>query len=239
MHFKKKNEYTEDWENDPLTGSPEDIIIPPEMLPSELMEETEMGEEVPLEEEYEQTEESDLSEEKESLREEMENESLEESWGELAEEQTEEARYNPQFEEIEEKQERIRGGKSEGTTPPAANPRSRRTSRARGEFVSSRLNWLVADFQNITSSTYEAVMVASLRAREIARQQKIEIDKYFSKRADETQPVNEEESPQRGIDPFNHIKPTVLALQELKEEKIKFRYFNSSATDNPSSRAGS
>ena len=39
-----------------------------------------------------------------------------------------------------------------------------------------RLSWLVDDFEDITENIYEAIMVASRRAREIGRRQKQEIE---------------------------------------------------------------
>jgi len=88
-----------------------------------------------------------------------------------------------------------------------------------------RLSWLVDDFLGITDNIYEAVMVAARRARQVGRRQKQEIDSYNAT-VEATEIVNpeEDEAEEPGSDHFFHIKPTVKALRELKDEKIKYYY---------------
>jgi DNA-directed RNA polymerase subunit K/omega len=93
-------------------------------------------------------------------------------------------------------------------------------------FTGSRLSWLVTDFQGITNSVYEAVMVAANRARQVGRNQKREIDNWNSSQVLTPESIEQEETAEKGIDHFNHIKPTVQALSELKHQDIEFYYLN-------------
>jgi len=92
------------------------------------------------------------------------------------------------------------------------------------DFTGSKLTWLVDDFVGLTSSVYEAVMVASHRARQVGRQQKHEIDSYNSSQVLSPESIEAEEHAEKGIDHFQHIKPTIVALNELKEQSINY-YF--------------
>jgi len=108
----------------------------------------------------------------------------------------------------------------------ASRPRRASREKYQARFESeSRLNWLVTDFSGITTSVYEAVMVAAHRARQIGRRQKQQID-AFNNEVEATELVNvEDDTPEEpGIDHFHHIKPTVHALKELKEGKVAFYY---------------
>lgn len=87
-----------------------------------------------------------------------------------------------------------------------------------------RLNWLIDDFSGITDSVYQAAMIAAQRARRIGRRQKQEIDSWNDTHNILEQGVITEESPLQGIDNFHHPKPTMQALDELKHERLKFRY---------------
>jgi DNA-directed RNA polymerase subunit K/omega len=87
----------------------------------------------------------------------------------------------------------------------------------------SRLPWLIHDFTGITDNVYEGVMVAAVRARQIGRRQKHEIDAWYKSH----EPVDgqgEEEETEPGSDHFQHTKPTVKALDELAEKKLEYKY---------------
>jgi len=88
-----------------------------------------------------------------------------------------------------------------------------------------KLDWLVQDFEGITDSVYEGIMIAAHRARQIGRRQKQEID-AFNATIETTEITNseEEESDQPGVDHFHHVKPTILALNELKKGEINYHY---------------
>ncbi|MBM3325435.1 MAG: DNA-directed RNA polymerase subunit omega, partial [Calditrichaeota bacterium] len=87
-----------------------------------------------------------------------------------------------------------------------------------------RLNWLVHDFQGLSDNIYEAVMVAAHRARQIGRRQKREIEDFKSSLANVEESLDDENNANRGIDHFQHSKPTVLALKELRERKYRYYY---------------
>ncbi len=101
-----------------------------------------------------------------------------------------------------------------------------RPERKSTDFAGSKLTWLVNDFNHIDSivSVYEAVMVAAHRARQVGRLQKREIDNYNSSQVLTPESIEEEETSEKGIDHFNHIKPTIRALGELMEQKLEFHY---------------
>ncbi|NQU05008.1 MAG: DNA-directed RNA polymerase subunit omega [Calditrichaeota bacterium] len=87
-----------------------------------------------------------------------------------------------------------------------------------------RLPWFVNDFKGITESVYEAASIASARSRQIGRQQKQEIDNWFTAH-DITEGAEEvEEESEPGVDHFHHCKPTVKALRELTNQELKHRY---------------
>ena len=88
-----------------------------------------------------------------------------------------------------------------------------------------RLSWLVDDFEDITENIYEAIMIASRRARQIGRRQKQEIEALNST-LEVVDLINneEEEGPEPGVDHFHHMKPTIQALKELKEQHFTFSY---------------
>ncbi len=87
-----------------------------------------------------------------------------------------------------------------------------------------RLPWVVSDFDGITTSVYEAVMIAALRARQIGKRQKAEIDAWNASIELSEMTPEEEDAEEPGIDHFNHSKPTVKALYELKEQTVDYRY---------------
>ncbi|MBT3231261.1 MAG: hypothetical protein HN356_00455 [Calditrichaeota bacterium] len=91
----------------------------------------------------------------------------------------------------------------------------------------ARLDWLINDFEGITENVYEAIMISAIRARQIGRRQKQEIDAYNST-IEATEIVNpdDEGAEEPGLDHFHHIKPTIKALRELKEQDIKFYYLD-------------
>jgi len=99
-----------------------------------------------------------------------------------------------------------------------------RPERKSTDFAGSKLTWLVNDFNHINTSVYEAVMVAAHRARQVGRLQKREIDAYNSAQVLTPESIEEEETSEKGIDHFNHIKPTIRALDELMEQKLEFHY---------------
>lgn len=87
-----------------------------------------------------------------------------------------------------------------------------------------RLPWFVNDFKGKTESVYEAVLIASVRSRQICREQKQEIDNWFTAH-DITEGAEEvEDESEPGVDHFHHRKPTVQALQELTNQELKYRY---------------
>lgn len=89
---------------------------------------------------------------------------------------------------------------------------------------SLQLSWSVIDYDGITSNIYEAVMVAAHRARQVGRRQKREIDNWnITIEMSEITP-EEEDAEEPGIDHFNHPKPTVQAMHELKSGRFDFRY---------------
>lgn len=89
----------------------------------------------------------------------------------------------------------------------------------------SKLSWLINDFSEVSVSVYEAAMIASVRSRQIGRRQKQEVDNWFSAH-DITEGAEEEEESEPGVDNFNHPKPTIQALRELTNNKLKFRYLD-------------
>lgn len=101
-----------------------------------------------------------------------------------------------------------------------------RPERKSTDFAGSKLSWLVDDFTHVSSSVYEAVMVASHRARQVGRRQKREIDEYNSAQVLTPESIEEEETSEKGIDHFNHIKPTVQALDELMQKKFEYYYLD-------------
>jgi len=91
----------------------------------------------------------------------------------------------------------------------------------------SRLDFLINDFEGITENVYEAIMISAIRARQIGRRQKQEIDAYNSTiEASEIVNPDDESTEEQGLDHFHHIKPTIKALRELKEQEIKFYYLD-------------
>ncbi len=88
----------------------------------------------------------------------------------------------------------------------------------------SSLPWLVSDFQDISDSVYEAVMIAAARARQIGRRQKQEIDDWYKLNEPVDGSGEEQEESNPGVDHFEHPKPTVKALEELTSNKINFNY---------------
>lgn len=85
---------------------------------------------------------------------------------------------------------------------------------------------LIEDFSNISGSVYEAVMIASKRARQIGRTQKEEIDAW-NKSLESTmieEELTEEESSFPEKREFNFQKPIIQALSEMKSGKFTFHY---------------
>jgi DNA-directed RNA polymerase subunit K/omega len=99
-----------------------------------------------------------------------------------------------------------------------------RSERRQGDFSGSKLGWLVDDFHGVTESVYEAVMVAAHRARQVGRRQKREIDNYNSSQVLTPESIEMEETSEKGIDHFEHIKPTVHAMDELMRKNIDYYY---------------
>lgn len=99
-----------------------------------------------------------------------------------------------------------------------ADPRRRMAER------NVRLKWLVDDFEGITSSVYEAIMISAARARQVGRRQKLEIDAWNSSRQLDELDSDDLDLSEAGIDHFHHPKPTIQALFELKRRRIRFRY---------------
>jgi len=99
-----------------------------------------------------------------------------------------------------------------------------RPDRKSSDFAGSKLPWLVHDFGHATASVYEAVMIAAHRARQVGRIQKREIDAYNSSQVLTPESIEEEEASEKGIDHFNHIKPTIKSLGELMDNKLEYYY---------------
>lgn len=100
-----------------------------------------------------------------------------------------------------------------------------RPERRNVDFAGSKLSWLVNDFSHVSTSVYEAVMVAAHRSRQIGRKQKKEIDNYNNSTQSMTPEALDEEDPiEKGVDRFHHIKPTVQALDELMTKKFEYYY---------------
>lgn len=92
------------------------------------------------------------------------------------------------------------------------------------DFTGSRLPWLVDDFNGVTNSVYEAVMVAANRARQVGRRQKQEIDTWNKAQEPTPELMQAEETAEKGIDRFGHSKPTIQALGELKDGDYEYYY---------------
>jgi len=90
-------------------------------------------------------------------------------------------------------------------------------------LLGSILPWLLHDFKGITENVYEGIMVAAVRARQIGRWQKQEIDAWY-KFHEPVDGQGEEEEIEPGTDHFHHIKPTIKALDELALKKLNYRY---------------
>ncbi len=103
--------------------------------------------------------------------------------------------------------------------------RKERREKKNIEILRASLDWRIDDFEGVTESVYEAVMVAARRARQVGRRQKQEIDAWNTT-LEATEMINpeSEENDEPGIDHFHHVKPTVRALNELKDQKIKYYY---------------
>jgi len=101
-----------------------------------------------------------------------------------------------------------------------------RRERKYTDFTGSKLSWLVEDFHGVTDSVYEAVMVAAHRARQVGRRQKREIDAYNSSQVLTPESIEAEEHSEKGVDHFQHIKPTVAALDELKNGEFEYYYLD-------------
>ncbi len=86
---------------------------------------------------------------------------------------------------------------------------------------------LPEDFENKTSNVYEAIMVVARRARKIAADQKVEIEKSMQ-RIETNAEENIEEVLTPPIDSNNVYlkleKPTKIAFEELTRQEIDFEY---------------
>ncbi len=85
---------------------------------------------------------------------------------------------------------------------------------------------LVDDFKDVSSNVYEAVMIASKRARQVGQQQKEEIDAW-NRSLESTMiedEMSEEEPSYAEKKEFNFPKPIVQALSELKGGGLDFHY---------------
>lgn len=113
-----------------------------------------------------------------------------------------------------------------GVNPQGEKAGTQERKSPQKSFERSRLPWLVDDFNGITANVYEAVMVATHRARQIGRLQKREIDVWNEARpqAQGGDEGDEEEITKAGVDHFFHPKPTIKALQELKGRELSFKY---------------
>jgi len=86
---------------------------------------------------------------------------------------------------------------------------------------------LPEDFDNKTSNVYEAIMVVARRARKIAADQKIEIEKSMQRI--ETPAEENIEEVLTPPDDSNNVylkldKPTKIAFEELTRQEIDFEY---------------
>ncbi|MFN3821708.1 MAG: DNA-directed RNA polymerase subunit omega [bacterium] len=236
MPKRKLPDLPDEWEKDPEILPPEGLDFP-SSLPESFQGEFPIPEILPDEDDIPPEETS----EEENLFPNEEHETFSSEEDEMSEEEINISSEDltPIEEEIELEVEILKKSQTILPSPqiPLRNPDE--ISRTKEEHTGSRLDWLVCDFSPTTETIYEAVIVAAKRAREIALTQKMEIDRYFQQKSSEPQPISEDDNPNLGIDPFHHIKPTVLALQELKEGKIRFynpknRDKNLSSVPNPS-----
>jgi DNA-directed RNA polymerase subunit K/omega len=79
------------------------------------------------------------------------------------------------------------------------------------------------DFEAVTNNIYEAVMVVAHRARKIATDQKLEIEKNMT--VVEPEEEKEEEPPAKEAKvEYNFEKPTIIAFRELIDKDLEFEY---------------
>jgi DNA-directed RNA polymerase omega subunit len=93
------------------------------------------------------------------------------------------------------------------------------------EKVAEGKQFLAEDFVNLADNIYEAIIAIAKRARQIGDAQKKEIDKQIGTLELTEQP--EEEQPDEDVpEPefYHYEKPTVFAMKEMAEGKIKIDY---------------
>lgn len=87
---------------------------------------------------------------------------------------------------------------------------------------------LIEDYNGISSSVYEAVMIAAHRARQIGRRQKQEIDSFNRSMemtvGSDALELDEIPSEDRTVVRTTYPKPTTQALTELKNQRFSFYY---------------
>ena len=84
----------------------------------------------------------------------------------------------------------------------------------------------VEKLQEVTGNVYEAIVILSKRARQIAAREKMELDeklKYFEGFEDEDEFTFNEEQERISKEFEKRPHPTLQALKEMDEEKVSYR----------------
>jgi len=106
---------------------------------------------------------------------------------------------------------------------PTENPQVQGGKATEGSVVTEQ--YLAEDFAGLADNVYEAIIVIAKRARQIGDAQKREIDRQIG--TIEMVEAPEEEPPDEDVpEPefYHYEKPTVLAMQEMADRKLKFDY---------------
>lgn len=82
--------------------------------------------------------------------------------------------------------------------------------------------FLAEDFVDKCQTIYEAVTIIARRARKIAADHKIELDR--SQSLTEVEAESEEEQTNDEMPRFNFQKPTMIAMRELNNQELDFDY---------------
>ncbi|MBC8204570.1 DNA-directed RNA polymerase subunit omega [bacterium] len=85
--------------------------------------------------------------------------------------------------------------------------------------------FLAEDFCKETSNVYEAVTVIARRARKIASDQRLEIEKITSLIESEEETEDKEKEEEQADDTvIDFEKPTMIAMRELQAGELEFDY---------------
>lgn len=82
-------------------------------------------------------------------------------------------------------------------------------------------------FQDVSDNIYEAVMIVAKRARKIAANQKIEIERNMN--VVEPEEETDEESEVSKVY-LSFKKPTIIAISELEKQELEYNYKGKSST---------